>query len=457
MKFIINKFSVIGTKSIDKTIELLFTNKTIKNDSFYENSNVKAIYGPNGSGKSGIMSSMYIYKRLIEDINGLNDNLFNSFVYETINKSTKLMILEVVFTVLDEEKNNATTCLKHRIELTSEDEVISIKKEEILGLCGKSINDDNFKPIIITENGALSYIDKIPSEDFYNSLIYKNSLNLLDKHSISFIIWKLIKSYEEDKLENINSNILNSLVLILLFARNVVVELNNEDIHYDYILNKSREKIYDNEEKLGEYIRKFLLELSPSDYLINLSSQNRDIIDEKDLDKYEENILKLTEFIKIFKPDLDRIDIDKKIYNNKYYCDKIFIYKNTHINIEFESTGIKKLVKLYYTLKSCANGAIAFIDEMDANLHDVYFTKLIDFFKNDSNGQLCFTTHNLEPIEVLKANNHSLDFISNDSRIYSWTKDGHKSPMNKYVNGLIPFSPFNVESFDFDILLKEEN
>ncbi len=123
------------------------------------------------------------------------------------------------------------------------------------------------------------------------------------------------------------------------------------------------------------------------------------------------------------------------------------------INVEFESTGIKKLMRLYSILKSCANGSVAFIDEMDANLHDVYFTKLIEFFKNDSKGQLCFTTHNLELIDILKENSHSLDFISNDSRVYSWIKDGNKSPMKKYISGLIPYSPFNVESFDFDLLL----
>lgn len=82
-----------------------------------------------------------------------------------------------------------------------------------------------------------------------------------------------------------------------------------------------------------------------------------------------------------------------------------------------------------------------------------FFTKLIEFLKNDSKRQLCFTTHNLEPIDVLKDKAHSLDFISNDSRVYSWIKEENRSQMNKYVNGLIPYSPFNIESFDFDLLL----
>jgi len=139
-----------------------------------------------------------------------------------------------------------------------------------------------------------------------------------------------------------------------------------------------------------------------------------------------------------------------------YYCKKIFVYKNYKIDIEFESTGIKRLVKMFSSLKASANGGIVFIDEMDANLHDVYFTKLIEFFKEQSRGQLCFTTHNLEPIEVLKDCSHSLDFVSNDSRLSSWVKSGNKSPMKKYVNGLIPYSTFNVGSIDFEFLLDED-
>lgn len=104
--------------------------------------------------------------------------------------------------------------------------------------------------------------------------------------------------------------------------------------------------------------------------------------------------------------DLNVIIIDKKANDDKFYCDKIFRYCKKYINIEFESTGIRKLVRLYSALKACTNGGIVFIDEMDANLHDVYFTRFIEFFKNDSKGQLCFTTHNLEQINVLKDNGH---------------------------------------------------
>lgn len=451
MRMFVNRLIINGAKNIDKPIELAFSNKTLKANDDFADSNVKAIYGPNGSGKSGIMSAMYIYKRLIDDVDGINDRYFSKFIYEAINKETKELSIDVIFSILD--KNNS--CYKHSIILESLDDVVTIKKEEVLILKGNLINEENFKSLILIENGLIKEMKVDKGHDLINEPLYINSLNLLNKHSITNAMMKIIKTGINDEYVG-NLDVVHAMVGILLLSFNLVVELNKEDMHNDYISNRLREKKYDNEEKMSEFFKNFVEDLSTSEYLFDLSTIGRDKIKVEELSIYEKNIERLTKFIRIFKPDLDEIIIDKKENDNEYYCDKIFRYGNKKINVEFESTGIKKLMRLYSTLKSCANGSVAFIDEMDANLHDVYFTKLIEFFKNDSKGQLCFTTHNLEPIDVLKDNSHSIDFISNDSRVYSWVKDGNKSPMKKYISGLIPYSPFNVESFDFDLLLDEE-
>ena len=452
MKYFLNRLIINGAKNIDKPIELLFSNKTISKNMDYSNSNVKAIYGPNGSGKSGLMSAMYIYKRLIDSIDGINDSLFSRFIFETINKETKVLSIDLVFTILGDDNIQKPDCYKHYIEFGVDDGIVSIKKEEVSILKGNSILDENFKPLVSIKDGNLEYLKS--GKEMTSEPLYNNSLNLLSRQSITSSILKLINKKNNEYIGD--NNVVHALLAIFIFSYNLVVELNNEDTHFDYISNKINANKYDSEDKVKDLIVDITKNLSPSDYLLTLSTQNRDKVNIEDYPKYKEDIKKLCEFIKIFKPDLDEIIIDEKINDDKYYCDKIFVYGKKKINIEFESTGIKKLVRLYSTLKSCANGRIAFIDEMDANLHDVYFTRIIEFFKNDSKGQLCFTTHNLEPIDVLKSNSHSLDFISNDSRVYSWIKDGNKSPMNKYVNGLIPYSPFIVESFDFDILLDEE-
>ena len=68
-------------------------------------------------------------------------------------------------------------------------------------------------------------------------------------------------------------------------------------------------------------------------------------------------------------------------------------------NVEFESTGIKKLVKLYMYIREMKRGGIVFIDEFDANLHDVYLCALLEYLMEYGEGQLCFTTHNIGPME----------------------------------------------------------
>lgn len=451
MEMFINRLIINGSKSIDKPIELAFSNKTLKTDEDFKKSNVKAIYGPNGSGKSGLMSAMYIYKRLIDDVDGINDRYFSKFIYETINKSIKELSIDVIFSIF----GNNNLCYKHSIVLETNDETVSIKKEEVSVLKGNLINDENFRSLILIEDGAIKSMKLDKNCDLVKEPLYINSLNLLKKQSITNAMLKLIKSGKGDEYFG-SKELVHALLGILLLSIDLVVELNKEDMHNDYISNRLRENKYDSEAEVSELFKYLTSSLASSEYYLSLSTIDRDKVKIEDYPFYEKNISKLAEFIRIFKPDLDEIIIDKKENDSVYYCDKIFRYGNKKINVEFESTGIKKLMRLYSTLKSCANGSVAFIDEMDANLHDVYFTKLIEFFKNDSKGQLCFTTHNLEPIDVLKENCHSLDFLSNDSRIYSWVKDGNKSPMKKYVSGLIPYSPFNIDSFDFDLLLDEE-
>ena len=158
---------------------------------------------------------------------------------------------------------------------------------------------------------------------------------------------------------------------------------------------------------------------------------------------------KLFDFISIFKRDLKRIVIDKQNNRDNYVCDLIMDYGSYRINTEFESTGIKKLIKLYASFNAMALGDIVFIDELDSNLHDVYLCALLEYLMEHGKGQLCFTTHNIGPMDILKRNKKSIDFLSVNHKIYSWTKNGNYSPANLYKSGMIEGSPFNIDSIDF--------
>ena len=94
-------------------------------------------------------------------------------------------------------------------------------------------------------------------------------------------------------------------------------------------------------------------------------------------------------------------------------------------------------------------GGIVFIDEFDSNLHDVYLCALLEYLMEYGEGQLCFTTHNVGPMDVLKQHKKSIDFLSEDHQIYPWKTNGNYSPSKLYRNGMIEGSPFNVDAIDF--------
>lgn len=440
MKFYLCELKVNGCKNINKEIDLKFCNSTIKSKVNFENTNVKAIYGPNGAGKSAIVTAMHIYERLICNGNGLNDSYFSNFVKESINKETNKLEIEATVLLYNSKYNAPLYTFKHYIRVIKKNNNVFIDAEKVYKLSGNYIVDDKFKKLIDIEEGRIVEIDGLSNVE--DSSIYKKSLNLLDKRSIINMDFIFIdKGRTLDKYEM-------SIVALNVFAYNIIVSMEKEDLHVNYLKSLEIDKLSN----------EFKSETSDDD-IFNFSVKDRDIVKVEHFNNYLNNIKKLEKFIRVFKVDLKSIEVDKKINDDVYYCNKIFNYNNSNgIDIEFESTGIKKLVRLFNALLACTNGKIVFIDEFDANLHDVYFAKLVEFLKNYAKGQLCFTTHNLEPIEVLKNNSYSLDFLSNDSRVASWIKNGNKSPMKQYINGLIDYSPFNVYDIDFiDSLIEEDN
>ena len=132
-------------------------------------------------------------------------------------------------------------------------------------------------------------------------------------------------------------------------------------------------------------------------------------------------------------------------------CKKILVYDDdSEVSSEYESSGVKKLIKLYPFLNAVDSGNISFIDEFDSNIHDVYLCKLVEYFASYASGQLIFTTHNLGPMELLSnyKMKHSIDFINNGT-VTPWTRNGNYSVVNLYRSGAIANCPFNIDAADF--------
>ena len=90
-----------------------------------------------------------------------------------------------------------------------------------------------------------------------------------------------------------------------------------------------------------------------------------------------------------------------------------------------------------------------FIDELDANISGVFLDRLLEFFAENGQGQLCFTSHNIMSMNILKQYKNSITVFGETGKVVNVVKNGHYQPVNLYYEGFVEDSPFNINSFDF--------
>ena len=293
-----------------------------------------------------------------------------------------------------------------------------------------------FSPVYVTKDGVL--VDYADTNAF--KYFKEKTMNLLDKQTFSTSI---ISLHDVDK-EYRQSKAFVELTVLTMFVFIIYVSLDEADNHTNYAI---RERIREMDESaLKEHGTDFI------DHIKNkvLNANNSEsMVPKKAFDKYEKRIARMCEFIRVFKPELKDIEIEKKDFDKYYRCNLKMVYGDYTLDKEFESRGIRKLMDLFGFLDAASSGAIAFIDELDSNINDVYLDKLIEYYVYYGKGQLCFTSHNLSPMSILKGNKNSINFISSVNTVHVWTKSGNLTPENAYKNGFIEDSPFNVDSSDF--------
>lgn len=417
MKIFMLSFKVNGVKNIEKDIEINFYNKTLKRFSPC-GSNVKGIFGPNGIGKTSIIKGMDILRKI-----SLNDNYltndFNLIILDKIiNKKIEKASLEIEFLVIDDKKKKSRYVHSITIAITSPKE-IKILFENIKK---KDPNTDQIVGEILIENGIIKN-DSLHKDDLKSEIV-DITKNLLEKRSIVNIVKpSVLKSIDLEKIR--------------YFYRKLHIKIDREDSHLGYAL-------MDNPLK--------------DDIPFNDSIGNYDmIISKNNLPIFEDYLRRMTEFLKIFKPNLRNIEYEKKEGKEEYYINILFVYDDYKVNYEFESMGIKNLFSLFTYFRALSQDEVVVIDEIDTSIHDIYLNKLIEFFAVDGKGQLVFTAHNITLLQTLKKYKHSIDFINENMEVISWIKNGNSSPFKSYKDGYIKGLPFNIKEYDFLEIFSQES
>ena len=437
-RFLLN-YRVSGIKNLTDEVSLSFYKKTITAPIHTEEYNIKGIYGVNGSGKSAILESVNIMRNLMTDVNYLNNPIVQKNLNEIINKKTSKLSISADFLVKDSQN---IYLFRYNINLIKNVMERYIIDEERLLYKKATSRKDELDTLLHIKDGEVIEIYKEEDTDLMEYFI-KKTMNLLSNSSSLILYSEVMSNSDEFKTRRV-SFLGMCLWALRIVAENIYIYMDQSDNHVNYFLSDIllEEKDLDFTTIINQAKRLNANKL-------NIFHTNFDTVEKNAYSKYESIVKRLYNFIKIFKPELLDIDIDRKENGDVYVCSLNMVYDNYSISTEFESTGIKKLIKLFIYLDIMTKGGIVFIDELDSNLHDVYLCALLEYLMDFGRGQLCFTTHNVGPMDILKKHKKSIDFLSVDNKIYLWTSNGNYSPSKLYRTGMIEGSPFNIDSIDF--------
>ena len=447
------KAEISGIKNIDSPIHLDFYPDIIKDKIDFNHNNVKGIYGCNGAGKTAIITAFYIYQRVLSSDNYLlQENVIYNLKNE-INYKTKKFTISLVFGLgLD---GSCLRVMKHELTIKLVHDIPTIFEEKlfVLNSVKKSLSDPT-NYTLLAENSHGEFIPHFDIDEDDKKLFAFSPRDLASNSFVTLFTLAffdaLIKNKAKLKITKDNDNNIAPIegwpfvfINTYLFGFNIEASLLNEDIH-EKSLETMKSKVEYEMKKMAEY-----LPIDETSVSFAFTPFSADEILKTNYDKYLEKVNKLEKFIKIFKPELKEIKIHRKQNKEYYLCAKSFVYDEYEVSSEFESAGLKKLISIFNVLERAASGAIVFIDELDHSINSVYLNALIEFFQEYGAGQLIFTTHNLEPMNVLNKHKYAIDILNGDHEIYTWTSNGNYSPLNQYKSGMTPGSPFNISSDDF--------
>lgn len=439
-------YKVKGIKSIDKDVSLSFYKKIIDKNIDFKNYNIKGIYGLNGSGKTAIISSVKLLKDIFFYPNYFSNELNQKKLHELINKKYKNLVIVVDFLVhFDDMKK--PLLYRYEIEIGLSKFNNYIIKCEKLGFKIATSKKDEFNSLIEIEQGNIKYINI--SDKKYKDFVVEYTRNLLLESTLCSVFYTKLFFVDGTVQYDFENDFYMGCFSLLCLGLSLCVYLDDKDLHHSFMINELLSNV-NHKNYISSIFREYLDSSTNINTFYDFSIKHFSTSVKADkFDEYCKEVIKLEKFIQIFKTDLKKIEIDKRIDGDIFNCRLILKYNDCDVDSEFESNGIKKLIDLFQFFQRMVNGDLVFIDELDSNLHDVYLCALLDYLSFYGKGQLCFTSHNIGPMDVLRKKKKSIDFLSVNSTIHSWTTSGNYSPSKLYRNGMIEGSPFNVDRIDF--------
>lgn len=426
MRFVLLSSDISGIKNISTTAHIQYTNKMTSTIDL-EKGCIKAIYGGNGAGKSGICHAYDVLRRLLTEESVLKDPVFVDMLSELINKKTGLFSVENRYLVLS--KDGVDHSYYHHISVSLSDGY-PVVIEERLGLL-TSRGDPGRTIFHIKQGQILTATPDVP--------LAKEDVPFL--RFSSFVPYIVMNKNSDDK----NKNVYVHIALAYLFAANIAVVFGSNADTHESLYIKASDKLSKALPALakGESIRR-IIGVRKERYGKYYWHGNPE-----DKDDVKKRVKRMVPFLQAMNDAL--IDVEP-IFEDEPGISHMklkFHYDGYVVDYEFESTGVQKAVRLFDAFYHASRGGISIIDEIDAGIHDVFITKLVEFFSLYGEGQIVMTTHNVNLMGSLKHHSRGIDFLSYDGTIVPWVQRGDASPEKAFLHGAIKHLPFNLQSADF--------
>ena len=345
-----------------------------------------AIYGENGSGKTNLVSAFDALQRNV--ISKVVDRAWNAMPRNYQDSRILMGNMEILPSFLDTSLSFENLKMIDEKEPTEIEYGFSINDvegyyyikfdtkilEERLYYLGNKKRDIHFE--IKLNDGK---IEKYLNEKIFNGVKYRSELEeQIDKYWGRHTFLSILFEELTDKNNSyIVDNISDNLIEVIHYFSHVIIK-------HDKITNIPG------------------LELELNGFNIEegrIESKDADI-----LNKYEK-VLKI--FFMQGYADIKDVYYEKQLNENevtyRLFFKKLIANQIRNICYKDESSGTRRILKMFNNIIETLNGKVVIIDEIDNGIHDLLIKNIIMSLKDEITGQLIITTHNTLLLETLPA------------------------------------------------------
>ena len=395
----IQEIEINNFKNIEKGVVSFQSYRCLNKDEKYKYADILGLYGQNGSGKTSLIEAIDILKTMLSG-RELDKNILNLFKDNSQNTRFKYtFIIEVdsfkykVIYDFEIQKNDKLEGLFEVIKESLKYTEVNIGKKMTLKTLISYDSYDKQGKIL----RPLNLLGKFEKEKQYETALIV-SKEFSKDHRTSFLFSKRTLNIVIDVLKR-DSLVYSILSQLEQFAKMNLFVIRNDYLgHINLNINMPFSFMVRNDNSLAKGT--FAISLFES------STINKEVYHLLEMVTKQINIV-LEALIPGLTLGIRKISEDMTSDGSVgVKVELLSLRGDSKIPLKYESEGIKKIISILSALIAMYNNekVCLVIDELDAGVFEFLLGEILSVLKENSSGQLIFTSHNLRALEVLDKN-----------------------------------------------------